>query len=219
MMKNIMEYRKYVNESKQKVDILNDVKQRKTKIIKEKEEQLKNINKARWVLSEVSKQTQINFKYYVEDLMTLALKSVFKDRDFKFKIDFNIKRNKPECVFLIQEGEEEPFFPKDEMGGGIRDLISFVLRIVFWSLQRPRTRNIIILDEPFKRLGKLSVLAGEMVKEISQKLNLQIIIITHNSDLIGVADRCYKVKYNGKFSEVTENLEGGRWGLKDYRLL
>jgi DNA repair exonuclease SbcCD ATPase subunit len=42
-----------------------------------------------------------------------------------------------------------------------------------------------------------------MLKEISRKLHLQLIIITHESELIDVADRAYLVEHNGRESKVT----------------
>jgi DNA repair exonuclease SbcCD ATPase subunit len=162
-----------------------------------------NLIKARFILAEVAKLTQTKFTSYVEQLVTMAIKSIF-DRPFQFKVDFDLKRNKSECFLRIQEGEdEEPFVPKDELGGGMLDTISFALRIVLWSLQNPRSSNTILLDEPFHFLGDLSERACSLVKEISSRLNIQFIITTHNESLSSIADKAWRVTNEDGLSKVT----------------
>jgi DNA repair exonuclease SbcCD ATPase subunit len=170
------------------------------------EEQYQNLIKARFVIAEVAKQTQGKFVSYVESMGTLAVKSVF-DRDFKFLINFELKRNKSECTLMIQEGDQEPFIPSTELGGGVLDVISFALRIILWSLQNPRTRNTILLDEPFRFLGDLTPLAGTMLRELSRKMNLQFIITTHSPELAEFADRSWNVTLENGTSVVTPDFE------------
>lgn len=171
--------------------------------ISERIEQLEHhvdlLTKARFVLAEVTRLTQAQLKGYIESLVTLAIQSVY-DEDLRFVVEFDYKRNKAEVSFWVKEGEDgEMFIPKDEMGGGLVDVISFALRVVLWSLQRPESRPVLILDEPFPAAGVLTNRCGEMVKEISDKLELQIVLVTHNPDLIEIADRVWRVeKVDGK---------------------
>ena len=176
-----------------------------------------NFVKARWVLTEVSKATQIRFKERVESLVTMAIQSVF-DRSFKFVLYFEHKRNKLECRPVVMEGDDE-FVPKDDMGGGIIDIISFALRVVLWSLQIPKSRNTLILDEPMKYVGKGVLLdrAGQMLKEISHRLNIQLIVVTHEPQLAQAADVVYNVEHIKGRSVVTlikEEIEKPKLKLK-----
>ena len=109
-----------------------------------------------------------------------------------------------ECEPVIFENGNE-FVPKDDMGGGILDIISFALRIVLWGLETPKSRNLIILDEPFKQCGKLITKACQMVKEISKMLGVQIIMVTHSDELIDIADKSWHVQYTNGMSIVTED--------------
>ena len=166
--------------------------------------------KARWILTEVSTLTQKRFKERVEALVTMAIKSVF-DRPFQFLLEFERKRNKMECRPEIKElvdGKQRTFDPSEDMGGGIVDIISFALRIVLWNLEKPRSRNVIILDEPMKNLGKMVSLAGQVLREISHKLNFQLIIITHEDELIEIADRAYNISHDGNKS-IAMLVKGG----------
>jgi len=156
--------------------------------------------KARWVLSEVSRLTQERFKDRVEKLVTMAVRSVF-DRDFSFELIFERKRNKLECQPIIKEKGNE-LIPKDAMGGSVLDIISFAFRIVLWSIEKPKSRNVFLMDEPGKWTGKLVVKFGEMMREVSHRLGFQIIMPTHDDSLIEIADRAWHIEHDGTKSVV-----------------
>jgi DNA repair exonuclease SbcCD ATPase subunit len=165
-----------------------------------------NLNQAKYVITEVQKATQEKFKTRVESLVTMAIKSVY-DRPFGFELIFERKRDKMECRPVIYEvvGDKKEYYedPENELGGGILDICSFAMRIVMWSLEKPKSRNVIVLDEPMKNLGELITLGGQMLKEISHGLKFQLIIITHDSALIEIADRSWHVEHKNGESEVT----------------
>jgi DNA repair exonuclease SbcCD ATPase subunit len=199
-------YRRHVLDGLAKRSIYKKELAEKESTLVARKETYENLIKARFILSEVAKITQTKFTSYVEQLVTMAIKSIF-DRPFQFKVDFDLKRNKSECFLRIQEGEDaEPFVPKDELGGGMLDTISFALRIVLWSLQNPRSANTILLDEPFKFVGQDELLdrAGQMLKEISNRMGIQFIITTHQPKLTEIADKAWKVDHNGRYSVVTQ---------------
>jgi len=148
--------------------------------------------KAKWVLVEVSKQTQEQLQGRIESLVNMCLKAVFTNRAYEFKAIFEIKRNKMECNFFVLE-DGKKLSPKDEMGGSILDIISLALKIILWSIENPRSRPIMIMDEPFRFTGKLIVKAMQIVKELSQKLGIQFIINTHSDEVIEIADRSWEV--------------------------
>jgi len=179
--------------------------------IKSSKRKIENLIKARWILTEVQKQTQLRFKAVVEDLVTLAIESVYK-RDLKFELVFEEKRNKFECRPVIREGDRIYENPEDDLGGGILDIISFAFRIVLWYLADDRKRNVMMLDEPMKFVGQnLIHLAGQVIWEISHKLNIQIILVTHDRELIEIGETCYHVDFEGGKSKVqkinsTDNL-------------
>ncbi len=161
-----------------------------------------NLQKARAIVSEAGKFTQTYLKDYIEEMVSTALQAVFEE-DYKFVIEFEIKRNQVECKLKIKINEQEMDF-KDCVGGGIIDVTSFALRIVLWSIQNPKTDNVIILDEPFHFIhGKLEN-AMKMLKDLSKKLNIQFIIVSQLEELSEGAEKIFSVKHNGKFSEVKE---------------
>lgn len=161
-----------------------------------------NIQKARLVVAEAGKHTQSYLKDYIENMVTTALQSVFEE-DYKFIIDFDIKRNKPEASMkLLIRGEEVD--PSSSVGGGILDITSFALRIVLWSITNPQSSNTIILDEPAKFLHGQIDEAIKMIKDISNKLGLQFIIVSQIPEIAEGADKIFEVTHNNKYSEVKE---------------
>ena len=144
---------------------------------------------------------QETFKNEIDSLVTLVLKNVFH-RKFDFDLQFVNRANKVECIPTLREGDSYSD-PKDELGGGMRSLIGFAMRIIIWTLRHPRTRPIFILDEPFTKLGKgLMRQAAEMLKQISSKLNIQIILVTHEPELAKSADRTFYVDHDGYVSTI-----------------
>ena len=111
------------------------------------------------------------------------------DDGYTLNMEFVDKRNKIECE-LSFDSNGDKVQPLETSGGGTADVASFALRTASWSLQTPKTRNVMILDEPFKWLDKSKhERASLMIKEISQKLGIQFIIVTHEDKLTEAADR------------------------------
>lgn len=84
--------------------------------------------------------------------------------------------------------------PLTASGVGAIDVAAFALRIASWSMARPRTHPVIILDEPFRYLSEnYQERASNMLKELSDKLGIQFIIITHEQTLTTSADRIFEI--------------------------
>jgi len=83
-------------------------------------------------------------------------------------------------------------------GGGAVDIAALTLQISLWSIARPRTEGIFILDEPLKWLkGKeLPVRGGKIIKDLSSKIGVQIIMVSHSEELIEYADNIIAIGEN-----------------------
>jgi len=188
------------NRCKERVDLLTSQLDQKDERINSLTLITEDLAKARWAITEVQRLTQIRFKERVESLVTMAIRSVFSKRDYGFELVFEEKRNQMEVkpiIFEMVDGVKHIYDNiEDDFGGGIIDVISIAMRIVLWSLEKPRSRNVIILDEPGKNLGSLITLFGSMLQEISHKLGFQIIIITHDDELKDIADRAYLITHD-----------------------
>ena len=170
---------------------------------KELKKSVRRSEEAQAIIQKVAKDTQSQLEIHISDIVTMALETIFDD-PYEFRIEFVVKRNKTECE-LIFEKDGVKIHPLSASGGGVIDTASFALRIALWTLQTPRSRNTIILDEPFKFLSKdLLPRASELLKELSEKLNLQFIIVTHLDELTECADKTFEVRIKKGKSYIKE---------------
>lgn len=148
--------------------------------------------RAQIILQQVAQATQQELEYHVSELVTLALSGVFPD-PYQFKLRFVVRRGKTEADLLFLRGEQE-IDPLSASGGGIVDVAAFALRVALWRLSNG-LRPVLVLDEPFKWVS-LSYLpaAGEMLRSLSEKMGVQIILVTHLEPLIEVADKVFRVQ-------------------------
>ncbi len=142
---------------------------------------LENTIKARQITQDVAEIVQRQIEFQISNLVSTALASVFPD-PYEFRLKFVQRRNKTEADLLfVKNGEEcDPF---NAAGGGAIDIANFALRIAVWSIKK--TRNVFILDEPMRFVSvDLQEKCSEMIKEISSKLGIQIIMISHLPNII-----------------------------------
>jgi len=192
-MTNIQNLRNALEQMKGKRDQIQHGIDNAEQFIKEKKKDLRRHEQAREIIREVGLKTQQQLQFHISDITSLALEAVF-DNPYKLFTEFIQRRNKTECD-LYFERDGNRIDPLSASGGGTVDVASFALRVASWSIQRPRSRNVLILDEPFRYLSSdLLPKASEMLNQISKKLKLQIIMVTHAEELIENADRVFEVK-------------------------
>lgn len=165
--------------------------------ISELEKKKQDIELARGLIREVGFKTQEQLQYHISDITSLALSAVFED-PYELKVSFVQRRDKMECDLTFTRAGVE-LDPLNSSGYGAVDVASLALRVASWSMQRPRRRNTIILDEPLKYLSEdMQVFAGKMIKELSDKLSIQFIIVTHEPLLADFADKTFLVRQHIK---------------------
>jgi hypothetical protein len=148
---------------------------------------------AREIIRIVGLETQKTLQFHISDITSLALEAVFPN-PYELSVEFVQRRNKTECDLLF-ERDGMKVEPLEAAGVGAVDVASFALRIASWSMRQPRTRNVIVLDEPFKFLSvDLQERASDMLKTIAQKLGVQFIIVTHEQVLAASANKTFETK-------------------------
>jgi len=159
--------------------------------------------KAREIVRAVGMATQKQLQFHISDITSLALEAVFPD-PYSLEVEFVQRRNKTECdLYFVRDGNRVD--PLTASGVGAVDVATFALRIASWSMTTPHTRNTIILDEPFKYLSEnYQEQASLMLKELSVKLGLQFIIVTHEQVLAEHADKIFQVSIRKGKSIVKE---------------
>ena len=186
----------------QKIQIEKNITQLKDELTEHKRS-LRRHEQAREIIREVALKTMSQISFHISDITSLALEAVF-DNPYRLVTDFVQRRNKTECdLYFERDGNRVD--PLSASGVGAVDIASFALRIASWSMNRPHSRNVIILDEPFKCLSdNYQEKASQMMKELSEKLGLQFVIVTHNDILASYADRTFEVSIKNGISKVKQ---------------
>lgn len=198
-LRNILEQRKG-----QRDKIRQDITELRDRI-NENVKKLTAYEEAREIVRTVGLKTQQQLQYHISDITSLALETVY-DEPYQLVAEFVQRRNKTECdLYFTRNGNF--IDPMDASGGGVVNIASFALRVASWSMQQPQSRNVLVLDEPFLNVSAdLRPRVGEMIKQISQKLNLQIIMVSHSEELIEAADKIFRVTIRKGISKITEEV-------------
>lgn len=133
--------------------------------------------KARAVVQLVAQQTQERLQYKISELGSLVMAAIFP-RPYRLYIEFAPRRGKTECdVFFERDGEL--FSPMEDSGGGAVDVAACFLRPSIWTLMKPHSRPIFLLDEPFSGLKgeEANEQALRMLQQVSKKLGVQFIMV------------------------------------------
>lgn len=162
---------------KNKLNVLKNQIEKNTEILEKYKSELENYQQA-VSLCEHCLQEQTDAKKYIESLVTAVL-AVTYGSEFSFKLEFTSNKDgkvsglKP---LILVNGRETLV---NRNGDGIRNVISFILRLAFISLN-PDLHQVMILDEPLTNVdleiwGKLI----KFLEHYQRDVDLQIICITH----------------------------------------
>jgi len=148
--------------------------------------------KARAIVQNVASETQKQIEYHISNLVTMALASVFPD-PWEFKLRFVQRRNKTEAdlIFIKRGNEVDDIL--DNGGGGVADVASMALRFALWSIKK--SRATMILDESTKFLHNISYQekTSDLLKEVSEKLRIQIIMVSDQKAILKAADKVIEI--------------------------
>ncbi len=159
--------------------------------------------KARIVLQQVASDTQKQIEYHISNLVTMALAAVFPD-PYEFQLRFVQRRNKTEADLIFIKNGNEIDNLLENGGGGVADVASLALRFALWSIKK--SRPTILLDEPIKFLHNPTYQekASDLLKMVSDKLGVQLIIVSDQKELLRSADKVIDISQVDGVSIVNE---------------
>lgn len=155
--------------------------------------------KASLFLQSMSDSTRSQVLDKISAIVTDALQTV-KDKNLEFRMELVTERNQPDLKFYVYDkATNESYDVLESCGGGIADLVSFALRVSLLVKWSPSLSRVLILDESFKFVSvQDQELLAEFVRGLSERLNLQMILVTHSPTLTNRAHRVFTVsKENG----------------------
>lgn len=131
-----------------------------------------------------------------EKLANYGLEKIF-GAGIRLKIEQKVKANRVYNDIKIERLFDNDWVSLDiikEDAGGVVDVVSLLMRILVMLLMVPRPRKLLILDEPCKMVSAdLRPKISQLLKDLCDKLDIQIIMVTHSPELTENADIVYKL--------------------------
>jgi DNA repair ATPase RecN len=173
--------------------------------VKEIDGQTELMTKVSLFLQTLSDTTRQQIIDKISDIVTDALQKV-KDPNLEFKMLLSTERNQTDVKFVVKNKQtEQEYDILTSYGGSIADIVTLPLRVALLLKWDPQLSRILVLDESFKFVSKQDQPElGQFVKQLTEKLNLQTILVTHSSELSGSAHKVFKVENNNTTSFVEE---------------
>lgn len=142
------------------------------------------IAEAQATLQTIAQGIQNQAHAKIARVATRCIKSVFGEDSYELRIEFDRKRGKTEArIVLVKEGIEVD--PLDAAGGGVVDVISIALRIACLTLSRPRRRQLLVLDEPFRFVSKgYRPAVRRLIEVLAEELGIQFLLVTHSQEFM-----------------------------------
>ena len=138
------------------------------------------------VVNKIIMSTRDEAISFIENIVNCALLDVFQNPNLKLKLQLNTEGAKTSISTYIEENGQL-FDIESGRGGGLRDLVSTAILICCRALVKPKIELPLLLDESFKFLhstkdNAFKTNAFRFLKEVANKLDMQIILITGEED-------------------------------------
>lgn len=154
------------------------------------------------IVQKSARRTQDKLKERFEAIVQSCIDVVFPDT-YTFHFDFVPRRNKTEVDIYLTDSTETKLDPMESNGGGVVDVISMALRVACLTISGKD--KVLLLDEPTAHLrGEAKLKLGEVLKSISEKIGLQIIMVNDTSGNTIRPDREFLVTKNNNVSHVKQ---------------
>lgn len=167
--------------------------------------ELENLNRDRDILIKTSKLiNHLIDKLAQQDLskmdkiITYGLSVVFPNRGIEFKSNIE-ERNKKLWINLSTYYNGNLVDP-DNMSS-VSVIESFLLRML--CILKLKKANFLMLDETFASVGaEYTENTSSLLSQMSKKLGMDILLVTHNKDLNQWADQVLQARLKGKTLEI-----------------
>lgn len=133
----------------------------------------------------------------VETMLTEGLNTVFQDQDLKVQADVRHVRGKVSVelstIRKYADGSEVRSKSLEGFGGSVTTVQSILTRIIV--IMKHGLRPLLVLDESLMAIeSKYISNMGKLIRSLCDRLEMDALVITHNSDLIEYAHTHWQLK-------------------------
>lgn len=173
--------------------------QRAQEELRQYRNEVNTFDRAAAVLTSIGEKRQESVQYQIETLVTKGLQSIFSD-DLSFHVVSSItsKGKVPVVDFIVRttlsDGKTIDTPVMDARGGGLAVVVGFLLRLVVLLLSKDKYAQVLFLDETFAMVSKEYLpKVASFLRELVDKTDLQLIVVTHSEELTENADLVYRL--------------------------
>lgn len=142
------------------------------------------------------------FEQAVGAIITRGL-TLVREEPWKFRIAHKLRGDVSAVEFLVTDPSGHETDVLDSHGGGLSNLIDFLLRVLVILNSRPSMRKFLWLDESFSAISDEFLPAtAELLRQFVDTLGLQIVLTTHIRAFTDVADIVHLVEARPSGSTV-----------------
>lgn len=139
----------------------------------------------------VTQRIQKQVKAMLDTAVNHAAAVVHFDRTFTF--EFSTSRDKTIVTPILSKNGKELGSMLGSDSGGLAEVLALAVRVSFIVLSQKR--RFVFLDEDFTGIDRERLpITRALLKELSQKLNVQIVLNTHLSQLSDMGDSTITMK-------------------------
>ena len=143
------------------------------------------------LIQETAQEVQEGIRFHIQDIVQHALDAIFGDT-YKFLVEFTVSRGRTEARLLVEKGGNVMDDLMEDEGGTLVQIVAMALRIAVWTLAP--TDNVLIFDEPGNQVSaQYKPVFAEIIRGLSQRLGVQILMVSHDDTYIATADRVFTV--------------------------
>mgnify|MGYP001566113144 CR=1 FL=1 len=142
------------------------------------------------------------FEDAVGAIITRGL-TLVRGEPWKFRIAHKLRGDVSAVDFRVTDPSGHETSVLDSHGGGLTNLIDFLLRVLVILNSRPAMRRFEWLDEAFSKVSEEFIPAtAELLRQFVDTLGLQLVLNTHNRAFADVADLVYLVEKKNDVGHV-----------------
>jgi predicted ATPase len=173
-----------------------------TKTLEKKQELLDTYKSSRDLLTMVSQASADSIKTIAEPILSSALRYFFDDESACVVITSAYKYGSVGFDLKITDGSS-PLLPMTMCGNSVKEVLSNLFRVLF--LITTKKNRFLLLDESFAHLSRRLVeRMGKFISIMCDTYNIQIVLVTHISEFIDSANKCFAIDKTGTWSSVEE---------------
>ena len=148
------------------------------------------------VLQELEGAWRRSFESRLSSVVSDGLTAIFGE-EIKLEVKSTVKRDATSMQLVLTQGGIEIDDIVGGTGGSLVSVLDVLLKILL-LVSAPDLRRVLVLDEAFRMVEARHLPAlGQLLRELSDRLSMQFVLVSHETELLDAADIVYEVANGG----------------------